>query len=111
MVICIHIHVRNTLLLFVSYFSKSYTSSILYRGYFSATSAGRQPVGISQMRNLSFMLLVFHASLISKPMCMKLILMGFHVCTGLVIPYTGFTSGNSSWKVPNHLSQKIKICP
>ena len=56
------------------------------------------------------MFFVLHASLINNHRWTKFILIGFHVFTGLVTPYTGFTSSSSCWKVPKSLSQNINIC-
>ena len=106
---CAADHAINSGEFLVLYFIRFFGSVTIWIGYFSLTSNGRQPVGINQIRSLSIIRFVRHASFTSCHICLKLMITGFQVCACLSVPYTGFTLSISGWKVPNSLSQIIKI--
>src|SRR5690606_37550498 len=80
-------------------------------GYLCRTSAGRQPVGMNQILNLSQKLRVLQGSWHIRQKCWKLMIRGFQVCTALSTTYCGGTCSSASWKVPNIVPQRQKICP
>jgi hypothetical protein len=56
------------------------------RIFFQSKFCGRQPVGLNQMVNLSFHFSARQASEINNSEMLKIVLWGFQVSAGLVIP-------------------------